>query len=110
MSDIYTKRGFAARYVVRGYGSKNEVDKWIKESGRDEFTEVDFEKCYHEIHNRGVIGSEKKCTGKTVDGQDLSAPQKAGNNRDKSFTTLMKKEMDALDRQERKYKHDVHDQ
>lgn len=69
MNDKYTVDEFCRAYSWRGLGRRTEARQWMHELGMKEATEADFERCYHVMNGRKILGygNGRRYTGGRID-------------------------------------------
>lgn len=98
--DKYSREEFADCYSLRGYGRKKDALAWLGD--REEATEEDFMRCYHDLDKPKYW--EYPAPGLAADGQNMDSAEKMGNSRGQTFAAMIHREQTINDKFERAYK------
>lgn len=98
--DNYSREEFAECYSLRGYGRKKDALAWLGD--REEATEEDFMRCYHDMDKPKYW--EHPAPGLAADGQNMDSAEKMGNSRGQTFSAMMRREITINDAFERGYR------
>lgn len=101
VSERYTAQEFAECYALRGYGRKRDALNWLAERGMDTATEDDFQRCYDYTNKQVIWPRNSRYIALGSDGWNPSAPQHQPNSRGESFSAMMRRAQQDLDRAEK---------